>query len=102
MKELGMRPQAHIISPCGIGGYTAIDPVIDQVSCEVKSLLSIRKGEMSRIEIMKQLALAGRDNFRGLYLKPALETGLVEMTIPDKCDRRLQSYRLTSLQFLKN
>ena len=45
---------------------------------------------------MEALSLAGRDNFEKLYLRPALEAGLVEMTIPDKPNSRLQKYRLTA------
>ena len=44
---------------------------------------------------MEKLSLKGRDNFEKLYLAPALEAGLVERTIPDKPNSRLQQYRLT-------
>lgn len=44
---------------------------------------------------MEKLNLKGRDNFEKLYLAPALEAGLVERTIPDKPNSRLQQYRLT-------
>jgi ATP-dependent DNA helicase RecG len=44
---------------------------------------------------MEVLSLAGRDNFEKLHLRPTLEAGLVEMTIPDKRNSRLQRYRLT-------
>ena len=36
-----------------------------------------------------------RKSFRELYLAPALEAGLVEFTVPDKPNSRLQKYRLT-------
>lgn len=42
------------------------------------------------------LQLKGDDNFRRLYLVPALEMGVIEMTIPDKPNSRLQKYRLTA------
>lgn len=69
--------------------------VAGQVSHEINALLLALRGEMNRADIMKELGLAGRDNFRKLYLAPALEAGLVEMTIPDKPSSRLQKYRLT-------
>ena len=53
------------------------------------------KGESSREELQKVLNLKARKNFRLLYLDPALEQGLIEMTIPDKPNSRSQRYRLT-------
>ena len=50
---------------------------------------------MSRTALQKILRLTGADNFRRLYLGPALEAGLIEMTLPDKPNSRLQKYRLT-------
>ncbi len=41
------------------------------------------------------LNLSDRRNFRETYLNPALEDGLIEMTLPDKPNSRLQQYRLT-------
>ena len=53
-------------------------------------------GEMSGRELLAALRLRGRVNFREKYLTPALTTGLIEMTIPDKPQSRLQKYRLTA------
>ena len=50
---------------------------------------------MSRRELRDALLLKGNDNFRRLYLLPALEARLIEMTIPEKPNSRLQRYRLT-------
>lgn len=54
------------------------------------------QGDMKRAEIMSALNLTGRDNFRNLYLLPALEANLIEMTIPDKPNSSQQRYRLTA------
>ncbi|MFW5490066.1 MAG: Fic family protein [Desulfovibrio sp.] len=51
---------------------------------------------MTRAEIQDALQLRDRKSFRELYLSPALSQELVEMTIPDKPNSRLQKYRLTS------
>jgi predicted transcriptional regulator len=72
-----------------------ISQVTGHVSDHVKSLLKIIQGEMSRNELMTNLNLTGRANFKEEYLKPALEQGLVKMTIPEKPKSRLQKYRLT-------
>ncbi len=50
---------------------------------------------MKRTEIQAALQLKHEDHFRKAYLRPALDKGLIEMTIPDKPRSRLQKYRLT-------
>jgi ATP-dependent DNA helicase RecG len=47
------------------------------------------------MDLQKLLALKNENHFRDAYLVPALEAGLLEMTIPDKPQSRLQKYRLT-------
>lgn len=44
---------------------------------------------------MALLQLKDDKHFRQLYLIPAIEQGLIEMTIPDKPRSRNQKYRLT-------
>jgi ATP-dependent DNA helicase RecG len=39
--------------------------------------------------------LKSAEHFRKAYLAPALKVGLIEMTIPDAPNSRLQRYRLT-------
>lgn len=74
---------------------TAAPQVTPQVTPQVGQLLLVIQGEMSREELQKALALQDRKSFRERYLKPALADGLLEMTIPDKPNSRLQQYRLT-------
>ena len=69
--------------------------VTPQVTPQVRDLLIVFKGEESRTELQKSLGLADRKNFRINYLNPALEEGLVELTIPDKPKSSKQKYRLT-------
>jgi ATP-dependent DNA helicase RecG len=70
--------------------------VTGEVTGEVKRLLNACRSEMSRRQLQDSLGLKGEENFRKLYLEPAMEAGLVEMTIPDKPKSRLQKYRLTN------
>lgn len=71
---------------------------IPQVNHQVKRLImAIGKGNFSRDEIQKLLALKDRKSFRNLYLNPALSDGLIVMTIPEKPNSKLQKYRLTEL-----
>ncbi len=44
---------------------------------------------------MLKPGLKDRLHFVREYLSPALKAGLIEMTIPDKPNSRLQKYRLT-------
>jgi hypothetical protein len=51
---------------------------------------------MVRLEIQNKLNIADRESFRLEFVQPALKLGLIEMTIPDKPNSRLQKYRLTA------
>ncbi|MDR1242237.1 MAG: Fic family protein [Deltaproteobacteria bacterium] len=67
--------------------------VSPQVTPQVKRLLEVFRGEMTRDELMTTLGLKDRKSFRERYLRPALENGLIEMTLPDRPNSRLQRYR---------
>ena len=83
--------------------FPASQQVTQQVTQQVQALISVLNKEMNRLEIQEMLNLSDRENFRTKYLKPALEHGFIEMTIPDKPNSRLQKYRLTILgKQLKN
>lgn len=70
--------------------------VTGQVTGQVERLLAVMITEMTRDEMQGALGLAGRANFTAQYLKPALAASLIEMTVPDKPNSRLQKYRLTA------
>jgi len=53
------------------------------------------QGEMSRGELMEKLRLKDRRHSGTDNLQPALATGLIEMTTPDKPRSSKQKYRLT-------
>ncbi len=72
-------------------------PSSSTMNAEVTKLLQVCNGEKTRSELQESLSLKHDENFRKAYIKPALEQGLIEMTIPDKPKSRLQKYRLTAL-----
>lgn len=74
--------------------YTQQDT--QQVTDQVEQLVAVLTGEMSRASIQARLELKDRPHFIESYLKPALEAGLIEMTLPDKPTSRHQRYRRTS------
>ncbi|MCB8747517.1 hypothetical protein LHU53_11430 [Rhodoferax sp. U2-2l] len=103
-RALGEWPQIELISEVSGNQFTALvrrpqgqgEAAGEQVTGQVTALLmAVGEGSWSRKELMEKLNLKGRDNFEKLYLAPALEAGLVERTIPDKPNSRLQKYRLT-------
>ena len=66
-------------------------------SKQVGLLLSaLGQAVLSGNELMQRLGLKSRAAFRQNYLLPAIEHGLVEMTIPDKPNSRNQKYRKRS------
>lgn len=71
--------------------------VTPQVSPQVLALLAKVSGEMARQELMEALGLKDRKHFGDAYLQPALDAGVLEMTIPDKPQSSKQRYRLTAL-----
>jgi len=72
------------------------DQVNDQDSDQVKQLLDILNTKtLSAAELMILLNLKHRPTFRKNYLRPALEQGLIEMTLPDTPNSRNQRYRRT-------
>lgn len=70
--------------------------VTPPVSPQVNALLHALHGTMSAADLMTALELRDRKSFRKRYLQAALVAGLIEMTIPDKPNSRLQQYRLTT------
>ena len=70
--------------------------VTDQVTDQVRRLLSLlAKRPMTAAEIMRGLKMTHRPIVRDNYLHPALQAGVIEMTIPDKPRSSKQHYRLT-------
>jgi ATP-dependent DNA helicase RecG len=68
--------------------------VTPEVTPEVR-LLRAMTATLTRRALQDALGLSDDEHFRQTYLLPALESGLIEMTIPDKPTSRLQRYRLT-------
>lgn len=75
---------------------TTITPQVSpQVTPQVRQLLAVLRGEMNRDALQSALELQDRKSFRERYLKPALAEGMIEMTVPEKPNSRLQKYRST-------
>ncbi len=64
---------------------------------QVRRLLAVMQGEMAREALQRALDLQDRKSFHERYLKPALAEELIEMTIPEKPNSRLQKYRLAEI-----
>lgn len=69
--------------------------VAPEVTPEVKKMLLVIDKEMTRKEIQSKLGLKDEKHFREKYQQVAVNVGLIEMTIPNKPNSRLQKYRLT-------
>ena len=73
--------------------------VAPQVTPQVRQLLRILSDVgndgLSRKELLEASGLRDRNSFTERWLAPALSAGLIEMTIPDKPNSRMQRYRIT-------
>ena len=60
----------------------------------VQNLMEVMEYDVpyTATQLMTRLGLKSKDNFRKLYLNPALEKGLIVMSIPDKPTSRNQTY----------
>lgn len=72
-------------------------PVTPPVTPPVAALMALldEAGELGNAEIRARLQLRDRTHVREHYITPALQAGMIEMTLPDKPRSRLQKYRLT-------
>ena len=77
--------------------FPSLVEVTPQVTPQVEELIIVLENEMSRFDIQQKLDLFDRKHLRLRYINPALELGLIEMTLPDKPNSPLQKYRLTEL-----
>ena len=66
-----------------------------QVTGEVMRFLPLCVTPKSRKEFQEDLGVKDVEHFRKAYLLPALESGFIERTIPDKPRSSKQKYRLT-------
>ena len=87
------------VSPKTVQETDQVDPetdqVTDQVTVQVTELLAAIAGEATSEQLRTALNLKHKGHFRSSYLLPALKSGLIEMTIPDKPQSSKQRYRLT-------
>ncbi len=67
-----------------------------QVTPQVVKLVEMIDGDMRREDIMCSMGFKNRMPFVNSNLKPAMDEGIVVMTIPEKPRSRRQRYRLTS------
>jgi len=91
------KESAEQVSKKGIDDVTAQDTAQDtaQVNELIKKLILCFSGEMSRLELQTFLGIKHTNYFRESYLDPALEAGIIEMTIPERRNSKNQKYRLT-------
>lgn len=62
----------------------------------VLRLLAVATSAMTRAALQSALHLNDNEHFRKVYLIPALEAGLIAMTIPDKPTSRSPPFLVTS------
>ena len=71
-----------------------IDKEISHISIYISKLLDIMDYNipMSSNEIMEKLGIKSKETLRANYIDPAIENGLIKMTLPDKPNSKNQRY----------
>jgi len=88
--RLPVHPRA-LLAPATDQVGTKSGPSRDQVE-----LLQACAEPAALTELMRHAGRANRTKFRDQVLRPLMDAGLLEMTLPDKPTSRLQKYRLTT------
>lgn len=72
----------------------SIQKEITHINAYVNKLLNVMDYNIpiSSNEIMKKLKLKSKESFRENYLNPALDSGIIKMTLPDKPTSKNQMY----------
>ena len=70
-----------------------VTPEVLQELSPAQRLVRVLEGEMTRQQLQDALGLKDDEHFRRAYLQPALDAGLIEMTIPGKPRSSKQKYR---------
>ena len=87
------RPSATAGKAVSVLTPPVTDPFTDPVTRLLETLIH---GELAPSAIQQAVGIKHRPTFRANYLRPALEAGFIEPTLPDKPNSRLQRYRLTA------
>lgn len=58
--------------------------VVSSVSKAVRTLLACIEGEVDKDTLQSLIGIKRRTYFRSTYIKPALEEGYIEFTLPDE------------------
>ena len=69
---------------------------IDSASELIRTLIACIDGEVDRETLQSALGIKHRTYFRNKYLKPSIDGGYIEFTLPNEKQSKLQKYRLTA------
>lgn len=68
----------------------------NETSKFIRILVSNMEGEVDRETLQSKIGIKNRQHFRNAYLKPSLDEGYIEFTLPNEKQSKLQKYRLTA------
>ena len=84
------------VATIGHASNHASNRASNHASEQIKKLVLALEGEMGRMTLQDILSIKNRDYFRTEYLNSAINSGYIELTIPDKQNSKNQKYRLTA------
>lgn len=75
---------------------SAQDSAQDNISKNVKTVVAFIDNEIDRDTLQSKIGIKHRTYFRNNYIKPAIEQGYIEFTLPNEKQSKYQKYRLTA------